>query len=343
MANREHLKKLKEGIEAWNKWRRENPGIVPDLSGADLRGTALTGINLSETDLEKASLIRAHLVGADLIRADFAGSDLSEANLREANLSRTDLIDSKLSRADLSGAMLWYTTFVKCIVDEVSFADCSMVSTTFAGMDLSRVKGLDDVRHYGPSTIGIDTIYKSQGKIPDVFLRGAGVPENFITYQRSLAAEPFDYYSCFISYSSKDHDFAERLHSDMQSKGVRCWFAPEDLKTGDKFRQRIDEAIRIYDKLLVVLSENSIESPWVEEEVEGALEKERRENSLVLFPVRLDGAVMEANQAWAASLRRTRHIADFTKWKEHDHYQTVFQRLLRDLQGKNVKSAGGEA
>ena len=49
---------------------------------------------------------------------------------------------------------------------------------------------------------------------------------------------------------------------------MRCWSAPEDMKIGDKFRQRIDEAIRVYDKLLLVLTENSVKSAWVEKEVE---------------------------------------------------------------------------
>jgi len=57
------------------------------------------------------------------------------------------------------------------------------------------------------------------------------------------------YIGFFISYSSKDDDFAQRLHADLQHQGVRCWFAPEDLQIGDKFRIRIDESIRVYDKL----------------------------------------------------------------------------------------------
>jgi hypothetical protein len=69
----------------------------------------------------------------------------------------------------------------------------------------------------------------------------------------------------------------------------------------------------------------------VETEVETALERERREKKLVLFPIRLDDAVMETTQAWAADLRRTRHIGDFTRWKDHDSYQKAFTRLLRDL------------
>ena len=131
--------------------------------------------------------------------------------------------------------------------------------------------------------------------------------------------------------STKESDFAQRLHADLQVKGVRCWFAPEDLKIGDNFRMRIDESIRVYDKLMVILSANSINSPWVEDEVEAALEKERKQNKPVLFPIRLDDAVMETDQAWAASLRRTRHIGDFRAWKDHGRYQKSFERLWRDL------------
>ena len=117
---------------------------------------------------------------------------------------------------------------------------------------------------------------------------------------------------------------------------MRCWLATEDLKIGDPFRDKIDEAIRLHDKLLVVLTETSVNSSWVQSEVESAFEKERRdpEERKVLFPIRLDGAVMDTNKAWAADIRRTRHIGDFTKWKDHDSYQKAFDRLLRDLKGE---------
>ena len=118
------------------------------------------------------------------------------------------------------------------------------------------VKGLETVKHDGPSTIGTDTLIRSQGDIPEAFLRGAGLPDTFIDYVRSLeSVDPIEYYTCFISYSSQDDDFAERLHADLQQQGVRCWFAPEDMDIGDKIRPRIDEAIRLYDKLVLVLSE----------------------------------------------------------------------------------------
>jgi hypothetical protein len=68
------------------------------------------------------------------------------------------------------------------------------------------------------------------------------VPEALIEYLPSLigSMEPIQFYSCFISYSSKNRDFAERLHADLQAKGVRCWFDQADLKIGEMFREHMD-------------------------------------------------------------------------------------------------------
>jgi len=305
----------------------ENPGLRPDLSAADLRGCQLRGVNLRQADLRQTDLSEAPDVrGANLggssymldIGTDLFGSDLREADLREADLREADLREANLRGANLEGANL---------------RNAIMKSTELGEIDLSRVEGLETIKHHGPSTVGIDTIYRSKGDIPERFLRGAGVPEPFIANMKALVAamSPIEFYSCFISYSSKDQEFAERLYADLQIKRVRCWFAPEDLRIGDKLRPAFDEAIRVHDKLMVILSENSVGSPWVEKEVETAFEKERREKRTVLFPIRLDEAVMETREAWAADIRRTRHIGDFRDWKNHDSYKKAFDRLLRDL------------
>jgi TIR domain/Pentapeptide repeats (8 copies) len=302
MANQEHLDILKQGVKAWNRWRKEHPDIRPDLSEVNLQESNLFGADLSHTNLSGSILADANLFGADLF-----GADLSLAYLFGADLSRADL-----SRADFSDAVVGWTTF--------------------GNVDLSTAKGLEKVQHQGPSTIGIDTIYRSQGKIPEAFLRDAGVPDSFIEYMRFLVGNSIDYYSCFISYSSKDEAFARRLYADLQSNHVRCWFAPEDLKWGERIRDGIDEAIRVHDKLLLILSKSSVASGWVEREVKTAMARERKEKRTVLFPVRVDRAIFESLFAWATEIRHERNIGDFTCWKDHDEYQKAFARLLRDLQ-----------
>ena len=142
--------------------------------------------------------------------------------------------------------------------------------------------------------------------------------------------QPIQHYSCFISYSTKDQEFAERLHADLQNKGVRCWFAPHHLRIGDKILDEIDAAIRLRDKVLLILSEHSIKSDWVEDEVTAGFEEERKRGQIVLFPIRLDETVMKTNEAWAAKLR-ARLIGDFQHWRDHDAYKDGFERVLRDL------------
>lgn len=246
------------------------------------------------------------------------------ANVREANLRGADLRKAWLREADLTSA-------------DLSFANFSLAKvayTIFNIVDLSTVKRLETVEHDDASIINMETINCSHGKIPEVFLLRAGVPEPFITQAKSLAGAT-EFSSCFISYSTNDQQFAEGLYTNLQANGVLCWFAPEDLKIGDEFRQRIDEAIHLHDKLLVVLSEASVQSKWVASEVEAAFERERAsENDRVLFPIRLDDAVMQTKQAWAADMRRTRHIGDFRNWKNYHSYKRAFDRLLRDLKAE---------
>jgi hypothetical protein len=189
------------------------------------------------------------------------------------------------------------------------------------------------------STIDHRTLARS-GPLPLVFLRGCGLPETLIDYLPSLLNQPFQFYSCFISYASKDHAFAERLHADLQNKGVRCWFAPEDMKIGDRLRPRIDETIRVYDKLLLVLSKTSVASQWVEQEVETALARERQQGTTILFPVRIDSTVMTLETGWPALIRHTRNIGDFRRWKTHGVYQQAFARLLRDLKAAERQPEG---
>ncbi len=189
-----------KGILEWNR-RRLKSEEIPDLSGAILRRADLSAANRRGAHLYKAKLCHAKLMQANLGGANVYGADLSGANLYGAILS-----GAILSRADLTAAILIWADLRGANLSE---AVCEV--TMFADVDLSEAKGLDSVRHLGPSTVGIDTLFQSKGKIPEAFLRGCGVPDALLGYRSSVigALQPIQFYSCFISYSTKDEDFAE--------------------------------------------------------------------------------------------------------------------------------------
>jgi hypothetical protein len=73
--------------------------------------------------------------------------------------------------------------------------------------------------HWGLSFIDFLTSSLS-GHLPHGFLRGCGLPDTLINYLPSFQGNPIQFYSCFISYSTRDQVFAERLHADLQNKSV---------------------------------------------------------------------------------------------------------------------------
>ena len=367
MANPEHLQILKQGGWAWNAWRDQYTDIEPDLTKADLRradlswaylsGANLTRAKLRRTDLNGANLTRAnltraklrgaylrgaYLTGADLIEANLRGAylrgaylrgaNLTGADLGGANLTGADLIEANLTGADLGGAYLSYV----CLSE-----------TIFSDTTLTAARGLDTCDHRGPSTLDHRTLAKS-GPLPLAFLRGCGLPDVLINYLPSLLNEPFQFYSCFISYSSADETFCRRLHGRLQDAGLRVWFAPHDIQGGQKIHEQIDQAIRVYDKLLLVLSPHSIQSPWVEFEIRRARRREVAEQRRLLFPVRL--VDYEAIKTWEcfdadttkdlATEIREYYIPDFTAWKDHDAFEAAVARLLRDLKAESGQPHG---
>jgi hypothetical protein len=108
MANPEHLEKLRQGVQAWNEWRREHPRIKPDLQGAELNDLQLAGANLNETDLRRAKLHLAKLYAATLYDADLRGAELWDADVCGADLRGADFTD-----AEVDG--IRYDKTIKCL------------------------------------------------------------------------------------------------------------------------------------------------------------------------------------------------------------------------------------
>ena len=272
MDREEALKLLRggeEGIKEWNR-RRMDSERVPDLLDAELKGCYLSRVNLWAVGLIGADLRGANLNGADLNWADLSYAKLSGAHLNVANLRSTDLI-----RADLHDAELGYAYLGGANLHGADLRGANLGWTTFAANDLSHTRGLESVMHIGPSTVGVDTLVKSKGAIPECFLRGCGVPQALIDHLPSLIAsmQPIQFYSCFISHSSTDKAFTRKLHERLRAEGVNVYYAEESMRGGRRVDIQIEQAIRGCDRLLLVLSEQSMQSPWVRREIECAREK----------------------------------------------------------------------
>lgn len=328
-------------------------GIIEraNFGGADLTGAILKDAFLSNVSFSGASLRGADLSGANLNSADLRNVDLINANLNGANLEGANLFNANLSYSSLTNTNLASVNLTGARLEKTDLSNASAINTNFASVNLRGAYGLEAVTHRGPSDISPSTIILSGQKIPEIFLRGCGLKDWEIEATKlhrpdltldqatdilykvlELRSIPhIQFYSCFISHSSVDIRFAERLYMDLQDKGVRCWYAPEDMKIGDRIRNRIDESIRLHDKTLLVLSKTSLYSQWVEQEVETALRKEREQNCEVLFPVRVDDEVMKIRSGWPALIKDTRHIGDFCQWGDKDCYSKSFSQLLKSL------------
>jgi Pentapeptide repeats (8 copies) len=199
-----HLQILKlclreQDRNAWNRWRKQNPDMVPDLRGValtgarlarwDLSGALLDGARLLRADLQMANLERASLVGASLVWAVLCdakarGADFSGANCRQAHFERADCRDALfLDRAYLAHANLREADFRGARMVGVNLSEASLRRTRMDGADLCRADLSDSL---------LDETDLRAAK-----LRGALVPGTFVrrvridahTDQHELLAE----------------------------------------------------------------------------------------------------------------------------------------------------------
>jgi uncharacterized protein YjbI with pentapeptide repeats len=100
VADKEHFELLMRDVDAWNRWRADNPKVKPDLAYAVMRGADLTLANLSWAQLREADLVLTNLRGADLRHADLSGANLVGARLMGVDLAHANICGADLSTAE---------------------------------------------------------------------------------------------------------------------------------------------------------------------------------------------------------------------------------------------------
>ena len=284
-----------------------------DLSAADLVGTSLQGAHLSSCNLKDAHLAGAYLAGADLRGADFSGAKLFRAHcggadFRFADLSNADLSGSYLGGANfegatMSGARLLGTNFFGANLSGADLHGTIMGRTILGNLDLGGVLGLETVSHSSPSTIGVDTCFRSRGPISGDFLRGTGIPEVFLNYLDSLGKDS-SLTTVLVYCSAADDAFVQKLRDRLESDGIRCWTSP--WKHDDSLRASVFRSeVLLYTKLVLILSESSVGSPWLGSLVTETFARDSNGDGLYaadrssIIPVHLDDSLSRVNQDWA--------------------------------------------
>ncbi|MFX1284727.1 MAG: toll/interleukin-1 receptor domain-containing protein [Promethearchaeota archaeon] len=311
---------LRQGADRWNTWRHKNPRIKPNLSRQ-----IFPKLDLSEFDFSYT---------------DFSNSNLSELNLSESVLYKANFSYSDLSNTDLSKTSLYYTTFFRTDLRNTNFSLSKLRGTSFTFTDLSQSKYLDTIEHQGPSSIDISTLHQSK-KLPKSFLRGLGVPELYIRNLSVFITHEWQFYTCFISHSSHDKAFVRKLYNALQHQGIRCWYDKEDATWGKEIKPILNEKIEEFDKVVVVCSEDSLKSEWVNHEIERALQKEEKNREIesipeILFPIIIDKSLSN----WLNHLKKfgvERIIGDFYDWRSPIKFNQSLTRLVQALKSDSPR------
>lgn len=135
----------------------------------------------------------------------------------------------------------------------------------------------------------------------------------------------------FISYSNGDGLFVDKLESQLNKKGIRFWRDVHDMKAG-RMETQIDRAIRQNPTVLLVLSEHSLSSDWVEHEVRTAREWGKEIGRDTLCPIALDDSWKDSR--WPKRVMEQimeYNILDFSKWKDDGKFGETFRKLLEGL------------
>jgi uncharacterized protein YjbI with pentapeptide repeats len=324
------------------------------LIGADLSDARFSDVDMTQANLKDAIFVHANLQSvlleqANLENADFSRSNVYGLRFKDAFLLNANIKGAEFNNVTFNKTDLSFVTFEGAMLNGVSFTDsdishASMGYTSLIDSDLSSSRGLDTIVHIGKSNISTNTLFSSKGEIPEVFLRGCGLSdweiETAKLYKPNLtnqeideilyrvhdlrAHQPVQISPLFISYSHADSGFVDKMEKSLDKLGIRFWRDTHHATAG-RLEKQIDLAIRHNPTVLVILSKNSIESDWVEFEVNLARKIEKETKRDVLCPVALDDSWKTSSWSEITMEQVKKYnILDFSQWNDDEKFEKMF-------------------
>ena len=332
---------------------RETKFIGSLLNGANLRGADCRDADFSNTDMDRIILSDANLSGANLRGANLSRANLDRANLTGADLTGATLNGTALTRTNLTNAIFRESDFYEAVfnttpMNGADFNGSIMGYTVFQNCNMSEALGLDAVRHDAPSTLGVDSLFRSEGTIPDAFLTGVGSPEYLAAFQQSISGSQTLSADYFIACAAGDAAFATKLQDDLRANGARCWIFPENARGSALVDRRstseeeeIERWIRHYEKLIVVCTSEGFGSETIRNDIIAAREAQESRDQWVLFLVCGDGSMNSPRDRYARELNTAHRVFDLPGQAENsEEYRQAVADLAAALKDVQPASAG---
>jgi len=331
MADEIYIEKLRKGVVFWNTWRFGSSINNIDLSDIDLQGEFLIGIDFHGVDLSNANLRYTQLTGANLSGTKLNNTDLSYAHLREANLAGADLTNTILTGVHLSSTRFLNTRIRNCT--GLEFIDYQYTSF----VDYGTLKYSDDLPKEFLYQGGLNDWEISVADLNNENLKPLELAAILKKIYKSHSSMSQKFYSCFISYSHDDKKFAHKLYDKLSTEGITCWLDNHQFLPGDDMLDKIHEGINSLDKVLLCCSKSSLNSYWVNTELDKALMKEQvlwedsLNKTLALIPLNIDNYIFEWNSSRKSELMK-RYIEDLVNWEElSEKFDYAVNRLITAL------------
>ena len=295
------------------------------LPNAILSHAVLKGADLSYADLSYSDLDGADLSGADLTSTDFSWATLTNANLRGATLTATSLTMANLTGADLRGARITKADFESSILHRAVAG-----GSLFANCDLRSVIGLESMLHGAPSSITLDTLARSGGRIPRIFLQGAGVAEPLISAQDVLTEQRRTFPTLLLIGSLADSELSEQLCQSLSQAHIPAWaLYPDDEEALNTGEASLDHTV-YYDRLALLCTDAGLENPLTSRFFSELVRSAKQGRQANLIALGAGEAFYQRQDRLCNGLREGLTI-DMRGWEDARTLESAVAYLVREL------------
>ncbi|MBF0378023.1 MAG: toll/interleukin-1 receptor domain-containing protein [Desulfamplus sp.] len=127
----------------------------------------------------------------------------------------------------------------------------------------------------------------------------------------------------FLSYSSKDKQFAQKIAQDLKDSGIKIWLDEWEIRVGDSISQKIQQGLEDADFIAVLLTCHSVDSGWVQKEWQSKINEEIKDEKTVILPLKVEECKIPV-------LLKDKKYADFSR-----NYESAIQELIQTIKGNS--------